>query len=120
MDKLEQIFELQNALNDELARRRGLSFDYETWMEKLVLAMQDELAELLRELNYKWWKNERELNAEEIKEELVDILHFFVSMCLRSGIDANELYTAYLAKNQENFDRQNGISKKEGYIAPIG
>jgi len=106
---------MQDALNAELARRRDYSFDYERWMEKLILATQDELAELLRELNYKWWKNEKPLNHAAIAEELVDILHFFVSMCLRSGISADDLYEGYIRKNRENFDRQDGKSEKEGY-----
>jgi len=114
-DKLEQIFQLQNKLDRELERRRGLFFSYETWMQKDILATMDELCELLRELNYKWWKNEKPLDRDAIQGELVDILHFFVSMCLRSGMDANLLHTRYLAKNQENFDRQNGLSEKAGY-----
>ena len=51
------------------------------------------------------------------KEEIVDMLHFLVSMALRSGMDAEEMYQRYLAKNQENFDRQHGKSRKEGYDA---
>ena len=45
------------------------------------------------------------------------MLHFLVSMALRSGMDAEELYARYLAKNKENFDRQHGKSKKPGYDA---
>ena len=115
MDKLEQIFALQNKLDRELEERRGLSFPYEVWMQKDILATMDELCELLNELNYKWWKNEKPLDGDAIQGELTDILHFFVSMCLRSGIDAEKLYACYLAKNKENFDRQNGLSEKEGY-----
>lgn len=111
---------MQYALNAELAQRRDCAFDYETWMEKLILATQDELAELLRELNYKWWKNERPLNHDAIREELVDILHFFISMCLRSGMNADDLFAGYIEKNRENWDRQNGKSAKKGYEIPVG
>jgi len=114
-DKLEQIFALQNKLDRELEARRDLNFSYETWMQKDILATMDELCELLRELNYKWWKNEKPLDMSAIQGELTDILHFFVSMCLRSGLDADKLHACYLEKNRENFDRQNGLSQKKGY-----
>ena len=45
----------------------------------------------------------------------MDVLHFFVSLCLRSGMDAEELFERYCEKNKENFDRQYGRSAKKGY-----
>lgn len=116
MDRLEEIFALQAALDNDITERRNLlGISYEEWMQKDVLAMISELGELLDEVNFKWWKNPKPLNKAAIKEELVDILHFFISMCLRSGMDADELHKIYVAKNQENFDRQNGKSSKKGY-----
>ena len=49
------------------------------------------------------------------KEELVDILHFYIGMCIDAGMTAEELFQIYLAKNQENYDRQQGKSAKKGY-----
>lgn len=115
MDKLDVIFAKQQALDSYLATERGLDFDLSTWVEKEILAMVAELGELLNEVNFKWWKNPRPLNREAIKEELADLLHFFVSLCLKLGIGPGELYEAYLAKNLENFRRQQGLSTKEGY-----
>ena len=45
----------------------------------------------------------------------MDVLHFFVGMCIRSGMDGAALYEGYIAKNRENFDRQYGRSQKQGY-----
>ena len=70
---------------------------------------------MLEESNYKWWKNDKPIDEAALKEELVDVLHFFVSLCLRSGMDAEELYARYLDKNRENFDRQYGRSARKGY-----
>ncbi len=118
MDKLETIFAMQQALNDDIVRLRGLDgITDEEWIRKNVLAMVSELGELLDEVNFKWWKNEKPINEAAVKEELVDILHFFVSMCLRAGMDADELFRIYRDKNKENFDRQYGRSQKEGYTA---
>lgn len=116
MDKLERIFELQKSFNDELVERRGLTgIPMEKWIQMQTLATISELSELLDEVNFKWWKNPKPVDQDALKEELVDILHFFVSMCLSAGMDAEELHERYLKKNQENFDRQHGLSKKAGY-----
>ena len=116
MDRLERIFELQKSFNDELIQRRGLEgIPMEKWIQMQTLATVSELSELLDEVNFKWWKNPKPVNKDALKEEMVDILHFFVSMCLSAGMDAGELYDRYLKKNQENFDRQHGLSSKPGY-----
>ena len=118
MDRLAAIFAMQKLLNDDIAARRGLDFSVEEWEQRLVLAMISELSEVLDEVNFKWWKNKRTVNTEALQDELVDVLHFFVSMCLRAGMTPQEMYDIYMEKNRENFNRQLGLSKKEGYKAP--
>ncbi|MDO4741435.1 MAG: dUTPase [Eubacteriales bacterium] len=115
MDKLDDIFRLQAELNREIREKRSLSFSSGEWIQKLTLAMLSELAELLDEVNFKWWKNPKEIDERLVKEELVDILHFFVSMCLDAGMTPEEMHRMYLEKHQENLDRQHGKSLKEGY-----
>lgn len=116
MDKLDNIFKYQQMFDSELAERRGLQgIKMEEWIQKETLAMMSELAELIDEVNFKWWKNEKPVDADKVKDELVDILHFFVSMCLKTGMTAEELHQRYLDKNKENFDRQHGKSEKKGY-----
>ncbi|MEG1524057.1 MAG: dUTPase [Clostridia bacterium] len=117
MDKLETIFTMQKTLDDEIIRLRGLDFPKDIWLQKEVLAMISELSEVLDEVNFKWWKNPKELDDNAIRGELVDVLHFFVSMCLKSGMTADELFDRYTEKNKENFDRQYGRSSKPGYQA---
>ena len=115
MDKLEHIFELQKGFQDKIKRERNLDFTPDQWIQKQTLAMLSELAELLEEVNFKWWKNPHELNNENIREELSDILHFFISMCLEAGMTADDLYNVYVGKNKENHARQDGTSQKHGY-----
>ena len=115
MDKLDMIFQLQQSLDDDIAQRRNLEFSREVWLQKEVLAMISELSEVLDEVNFKWWKNPKPADDAALKGELVDILHFFVSMCLKSGMTAEELFSLYREKNKENFDRQYGRSQKQGY-----
>ena len=80
-----------------------------------MLALVSELGELRCKVNFKWWKNPKEIDSAAIKEEIVDVVHFVISMARRAGMTSDELYEGYIAKNKENFDRQYGRSKKEGY-----
>ena len=58
MDKLDHIFALQKAFNDELIERRHLQdIPDDKWIQMQTLAMVSELAELIDEVNFKWWKN---------------------------------------------------------------
>lgn len=116
LDKLAHIFELQDKFDSELIKKRSLeNIQWEEWIQKEALAIISELGELLNEINFKWWKNPKDVNIDNVREELVDIFHFFISMCLKTGMKADDLYQGYIDKNKENFDRQNGKSLKEGY-----
>ena len=47
-------------------------------------------------------------------------IHAYVdgSSRIKMDMDADELLSRYIAKNKENFDRQNGLSAKAGYQSP--
>lgn len=115
-DKLDMIFELQEKFDQDVIKNRKLeNIQPEEWIQKQTLAVMSELAELLNEVNFKWWKNPKEVNTMKVKEELIDILHFFVGMCNRIGMSSTELFKIYIEKNKENFKRQYGLSDKKGY-----
>lgn len=140
MDKLEHLFELQASLNDRIFGKRALkgqdgqilsmarlvelakagapapASDTATWLSNYLKALQDESRELGEEIPWKWWSKES-LDMEAIRVEIVDILHFWISIALVSGMDASEVHRLYLLKNQVNLDRQdNGYdaSNKSG------
>ena len=75
-----------------------------TWTRAII----HECCELDNELNWKPWKNTRDLaaNREDRLFEMADIFHFFVQLALDQGFSANEIYSAYIAKNVENRRRQ--------------
>lgn len=115
-DKLDVIFAMQKLFDDDVKKNRNIGdVKPEVWLQRQILAMFSEISELLSELNFKWWKNEKPLNNDAIKEEIIDILHFFTGMCLTMGMTSDEVYDIYLRKNKENFDRQYGKSTKIGY-----
>ena len=110
-DKLDDIFARQADLSAfYLAVRTGGFYSQEpmtrctTWTRAIV----HECCELDNELNWKPWKNPRDLtaNRQERLMEMADILHFLVQLALDQGFSADELYHAYLAKNAENRSRQ--------------
>ncbi len=116
MDKLDVMFSMQDKLDKEIVETRGLEgITPDQWIQKETLAMLSEMAELIAEVNFKWWKNPKEIDYNNVKDELVDVFHFFMSMCLKVGMDADELLSRYVKKNEENFKRQHGLSTKDGY-----
>ncbi|MDR0752293.1 MAG: dUTPase [Christensenellaceae bacterium] len=115
-DKLDVIFELQSKFDNDVIEKRGLqNITPAEWIQKEALAILSELAELISEVNFKWWKNPKEINFDNVKEELIDILHFLTSSCIKVGMDSQETYARYIEKNKENFNRQYGKSNKAGY-----
>ena len=75
MDKLENIFELQDVLN----RRIGVNMDEMNdedrtkWILNYVRAMQQELAELTDSVPWKWWAKYQEFDQQNAKVEIVDL-----------------------------------------------
>ena len=114
-DKLAVLFRMQKGLAAYIREKRNLDYSRGEWVCKKALALMVELGEVVDEAKYKWWKNSTEIDDGKLKEELVDVLHFFLGMCIDSGMTSDELFNIYLAKNKENYDRQNGLSTKTGY-----
>lgn len=117
-DMLKEIFRLQERFDQAVLEHRNVRFSQELWIQKEVLAIISELAEILDEVNFKWWKDPKPVDKGRLTEELVDLLHFFLSTCLKVGIGPDELFEAYRAKNLENFRRIRGESDRPGYYAP--
>ncbi len=114
-DKLDILFDMQAGLDAYIREKRGLKFSKGEWVQKKAMALMVELAEVVEEAKYKWWKNGTEIDDAKLHEEIVDVLHFFLGMAIDSGMTSQELFDIYLAKNKENYDRQNGLSSKKGY-----
>ena len=84
------------------------------WFLNFELAMRQESAEAIDSLNWKWWKKDEE-DWDNIKVELVDMLHFWVSMCTVAGLSAKDVVDLYFKKNKLNHDRQNQGYKEGTY-----
>lgn len=118
VDKLDKIVREQKKLMEKIVKKRGLEeafSDSQSVLRMHALAIYDETAELQRELSWKWWTNDRPLNIEACKEELIDILHFDIQALIYLGCDADDILDLYLGKNKENHDRQAGKTDRKGY-----
>ena len=86
---------------------------------RTLFAAISELSEAGDEVN-KWWKRgskepeSLDDKREEIIEEMIDSLHFFLSCLLILKADGEEVAGTYLRKLGVNFDRQK--DKKLGYV----
>jgi dimeric dUTPase (all-alpha-NTP-PPase superfamily) len=105
-DMLEEIFKRQEFLQKKL----GVYPTYmnETYIKDMTLASIVELTEVLNETPWKPWKKQQKIDREKYAEELADVLHFIINLCLAAGITPNELYTRYINKNKINQDRNKG------------
>jgi dimeric dUTPase (all-alpha-NTP-PPase superfamily) len=116
LDKLDHIWEMQKALN----RRIGVVTDNLSeeekirWILNYCRAMSQEIAELTDSVPWKWWAKYQKFDEQNAKVEVVDLFHFLVSLAQVLGMTAEDLYQAYLKKNQINFKRQeSGYTTKD-------
>jgi dimeric dUTPase (all-alpha-NTP-PPase superfamily) len=116
MDKLEEIFQMQDGLN----RRIGVNLPPPTdeekakWILNYTRALQQETAELIDSVPWKWWAKYQKFDEQNAKVEVVDLFHFLVSLAQTLGMTADDVYQAYLKKNAVNHARQEtGYVKKD-------
>jgi hypothetical protein len=82
---------------------RNERIDYVRWN---ILALLDEMHEALAEVGWKPWALAKYFNKHSFQGELVDAFHFFVNLCLASGMDAQALMKRYHRKQRVNRERQ--------------
>lgn len=125
MDKLDALFAKQRQLQVEKMGGDPCNLDGPLpastqkriqFIKDMVMALEDELHEALAEVGWKPWATSTHINRDAYVGEMVDALHFFLNLCLVVGVDADELFTKYLAKNAKNAQRQDegydGVSTK--------
>lgn len=112
-DRLEQIFEMQAALNKRIGVDTSAMDDKQKvdWVLNYSRALQQELAELVDSVPWKWWAKYQTFDAQNARVEVVDLFHFLVSVAQVLGMSAEDVYQAYLAKNKINHQRQDS-----GYV----
>jgi dimeric dUTPase (all-alpha-NTP-PPase superfamily) len=116
MDRFEEIFRMQ----DELNRRIGVVLppqgedEKAKWILNYTRAMQQELAELVDSVPWKWWAKYQKFDEQNARVEVVDLFHFLISLAQTLGMSPDDVFQAYVKKNKVNVQRQeSGYAKKD-------
>ncbi len=116
IDKLEALFDLQGTLDDYIKEKRNLDFtNTEEWVQRLCTAIITEACELNDSTSWKWWKNKKEIDWDNVKEEIIDLWHFLISISIKVGLTPEDIINQYINKNIENYNRQLGKSERDDY-----
>lgn len=119
MDRLAEMLATQRDLQSII---NGYDLDEQTNDRRIdsikenVLALTDELHELLGEMGWKSWATSRHINHDAACGEVVDAWHFLMNIMLHLGMTAEDLHAGYLRKRAVNEARQvagyDGVSSK--------
>lgn len=115
-DQWRELFRMQAALNRRIGVDTSAMDDAEKtrWILNYCRAMSQELAELTDSVPWKWWAKYQKFDEQNARVEVVDLLHFLVSMAQVLGMSADDVFQAYVKKNEVNLRRQDtGYATKD-------
>ncbi|MDD4181952.1 MAG: dUTPase [Victivallaceae bacterium] len=117
---LSEMFRLQAELNEHLdasmiaVADEGDERDIAQWTQNLATAMQQELAELLDCVPWKWWANYQKYDRQNARVEIIDLFHFLISLAQLHGMTAQDVFETYKAKCNINHRRhESGYTEKD-------
>lgn len=115
-DKLEEIFRLQQTLNLRIGVDTAHMTDEQRqqWVLNYCRAMTQEIAELTDSVPWKWWAKYQKFDKQNARVEVVDLLHFLISLAQVLEMTPEQIYEAYTKKHRVNLSRQEcGYSVKD-------
>jgi dimeric dUTPase (all-alpha-NTP-PPase superfamily) len=117
MDKFESLFELQSQLNQRIGVDAAGMDDAAKaeWVLNYTRAMQQEIAELIDSVPWKWWAKYQQFDKQNARVEVVDLFHFLISIAQVLGMSADDVYNAYIKKNEVNHKRQDSGYKDKDH-----
>ena len=107
---------MQRALNERIGvRTEGMSTEEKTkWLLNYCRAMSQEIAELTDSVPWKWWAKYQKFDEQNARVEVVDLFHFLISLAQVLGMSADDVFQAYVRKNEVTYKRQdNGYTVKD-------
>jgi dimeric dUTPase (all-alpha-NTP-PPase superfamily) len=107
-DKLEEIFRLQQQLNARIGvdTERMTDEQRQQWVLNYCRAMTQEIAELTDSVPWKWWAKYQKFDKQNARVEVIDLLHFLISIAQVLEMSPNDFYEAYTKKHKVNVARQ--------------
>ena len=115
-DKLSEIFQMQQALNLKIGVDTAHMTDDERqqWVLNYCRAMSQELAELTDSVPWKWWAKYQKFDKQNARVEVVDLLHFLISIAQVLEMTPEDFSEAYAKKHKVNLARQDsGYTTKD-------
>ena len=115
-DQLRELFRMQRALNERIGVQTYEMDDKQKteWALNYCRAMTQEIAELTDSVPWKWWAKYQEFDEQNARVEVVDLFHFLISLAQVLGMSADDVFEAYVKKNEVNFQRQeSGYTEKD-------
>ncbi len=99
---------MQRALNERIGvfTDRMDEAEKTKWVLNYCRACSQELAELTDSVPWKWWAKYQKFDEQNARVEIVDLFHFLISLAQVMGMSADDLFQAYLKKNEVNLKRQ--------------
>ena len=112
-DQLRELWRMQKALNDRIGVNMEAMSDEEKtkWILNYCRAMTQEIAELTDSVPWKWWAKYQKFDEQNARVEVVDLFHFLISLAQTLGMSADDVFNAYVKKNEVNVKRQ-----ESGYV----
>src|SRR5713101_8106337 len=106
-DKLEEIFRLQENLNQRIGvdTARMTDEQRQQWVLNYCRAMSQEIAELTDSVPWKWWAKYQKFDKQNARVEIVDSLHFLISLAQVLEMNPDDVYDAYTKKHKVNVAR---------------
>lgn len=88
------------------------------WTNNFIRCCSQELAELQDSFPWKHWREQdKPVNEVNIREEIVDLLHFVLDLAIIWFDNPEDLFATFMSKNDENFRRQ--INKMQNLTRQI-
>jgi dimeric dUTPase (all-alpha-NTP-PPase superfamily) len=115
-DRLDVIFRLQRELNLRIGvDTAGMTEEQrQQWVLNYCRAMSQEIAELTDCVPWKWWAKYQKFDKQNARVEIVDLLHFLVSMAQVMELTPDDIFETYTKKHRVNLARQDsGYTTKD-------
>ena len=124
MDKLKEIFKIQEEFTEKFFKKQGLSVNEVRnnkelrikWNKEYVLALSKEVYEVLDEID---WKMHTSKNTEDVSdnvlEECVDVLKYLFGIIQLNGFSVDQLYEKFIDKSnvvEAKFHQEEVMDKK--------
>ena len=105
---LDVMFAIQKDFEKPWVNFKNKNVKYkEERTEKMLVSAIEELIELRREINVKEWKRTRKgVNVNKIREELIDVIHFVITIALIWDLTPTSLFEKFIDKQMVNRTRQ--------------